>query len=211
MYHRNAHQDLSPDLLQVPEICRNFAGYNRSLIRKRLVWGAYVIRRSRWTEWLWLHLGVEQDMGEGHCDLLGVEQEEGGGIKTLSFPAVKSSMISRDIDDRDTDWREYLHVESFFRDCSFVRNTNLKEGALSTIDLYGRINLEGSDLMDKKKAGVITWLSYWFHSVAHTGRSKTMFLAWLDVDTGYQLGTLAWMLLYAILLSRHLSASKWKR
>lgn len=84
-------------------------------------------------------------MGEGHSDLLGVEQEEGGGIKSLSFPAVKSSMISRDIDDRDTDGREYLHVESFFRDCSFVRNTNLKEGALSTIDLYGRVNLEGRD------------------------------------------------------------------
>ena len=70
-------------------------------------------------------------------------------------------MISRDIDDRDTDRREYLHVESFLRDCSFVRSTNLKEGALLTVDLYGRINLEGSDdLVYKKKAGVITWLSY---------------------------------------------------
>lgn len=124
-------------------------------------------------------VGVERETGEGRCDLLGVEQEEGGGIKALLFPAVKFSMISRDIDDRDTDGREYLHVESFLRDCSFVRSTNLKEGALLTVDLYGRINLEGSDDLDKKKAGVITWLSY-------TGRSKTMFLAWLDVGTGYQ-------------------------
>ena len=63
-------------------------------------------------------------------------------------------MISRDIDDRDTDRREYLRFKSFPRDCSF---TNLKEGALLTVDLFGRINLEGSDnLVDKKKAGVIT-------------------------------------------------------